>query len=150
MVKKYLCAGIVLGTIVLSACNEEKAEEKVHAEVTKTLADGQTVVVEPISELDEKTTNWLIKKQNELRVSIAEQSKLESKSVKVMCAAIPQEENTDVSCSVVLSTDSKIDDTTIQQIVDNIINSVSKLESAELKIREENIVITNGNGEFLF
>lgn len=150
MVKKYLCAGIVLGTIVLSACNEEKAEEKVHAEVTKTLADGQTVVVEPISELDEKTTNWLIKKQNELQVSIAEQSKLESKSVQVMCAAIPQEENTDVSCSVVLSTDSKIDDTTIQQIVDNIINSVSKLESAELKIREENIVITNGNGEFLF
>jgi hypothetical protein len=52
-VKKYLYAGILFGTVMLAACNEnEESEGQVMEEMTEVLADGQTVVGEPVSDTD--------------------------------------------------------------------------------------------------
>jgi hypothetical protein len=52
-VKKYLYAGILFGTVMLAACNEnEESEGQVKEEMTEVLADGQTVVGEPVSDTD--------------------------------------------------------------------------------------------------
>lgn len=51
MLKKYLYAGILLGTVVLAGCNvNEETEGQVKEEIKKDLIDGQTVEVEAVSD----------------------------------------------------------------------------------------------------
>jgi hypothetical protein len=53
MLKKYLYAGILLGTVLLAACSvNEETEGQVKEEMTEVVADGQTVEVEPLSDTD--------------------------------------------------------------------------------------------------
>lgn len=145
MVKKYLCIGVVLGTIALSACGEKVAKEQVQVEMTEVLANGQTVVVEPEMEIDDELAYWLFEKKTELKDLISKQINLESESVLVTLSPISEAE--DFSCTMVLVTDSIMDDATIQQVVDNIISFISEQGG---KIHKENILITNGSGEILY
>lgn len=51
MLKKYLYAGILLGTVVLAGCNvNNETERQVKEEIKKDLADGQVVEVEAVSD----------------------------------------------------------------------------------------------------
>ncbi|MBK3495086.1 hypothetical protein JFL43_09495 [Viridibacillus sp. YIM B01967] len=50
--KKYLYAGILLGTVMLAGCNENEETEKQGEVETAVLVDEQTVEVEPISNSD--------------------------------------------------------------------------------------------------
>jgi hypothetical protein len=51
MLKKYLYAGILLGTVVLAGCNvNDETERQVKEEIKKDLADGQVVEGEAVSD----------------------------------------------------------------------------------------------------
>lgn len=56
--------------------------------------------------------------------------------------------NQEITCSVVLRTESTFDDQIIQNVVDGIIN-VFKQDSVGATINKENIVITNNNNDVI-
>ena len=72
-------------------------------------------------------------------VSITEQTALETESIAIMLDGGTVEGNIEVSCSVGLPKDAKIDDTMIQQIVEDSIKNVSETEN--VTISQENITI---------
>ncbi|AVR00290.1 hypothetical protein OBCHQ24_15170 [Oceanobacillus iheyensis] len=82
----------------------------------------------------------LIEIKHEIIASIAKQTGLEKGSIEIMVSSDSVVENIDVYVSVNLPKDAKIDEATIQQIVESIIRIISKKENAT--ISEENIEIT--------
>ncbi|WP_253278932.1 topoisomerase [Psychrobacillus sp. FJAT-21963] len=79
--------------------------------------------------------NFLSELQNEIIVSITEQTGLDSESIAIMLGGSVKE----ISVSVSFPKDVKVDDTMIQQIVEDSIKKVSETEN--VTISEENITI---------
>ena len=89
---------------------------------------------------NDEILNLLNEIKYELIASIAKQTGLEKESIEIMVGADSVGENIDVDVSVNLPKDAKIDEATIQQIVEDIIRIVSKKEN--VTISDENIEIT--------
>jgi len=128
VLKKTIISGIVFTSILLVGCNgEEKGGQLIESE--------QEAVVAPTNE-ENGELKLLSELKNEIIVSITEQSELDSESIAIMVDGNPSKEMT---ISVSFPKDVKVDDTMIQQIVEESIKKVSETEN--VTISEENITI---------
>ena len=107
MIKKAIISGIVLCSILLVGCNANEV-----------LESEQEIVV--------SNKNGLLSElENEILVSITEQTELESDSVAIMLDGGTDE----LTVSVGFPKDAKIDDTLIQRIVEDSIKNVSETDT---------------------
>ncbi|WP_230874912.1 topoisomerase [Lysinibacillus cavernae] len=128
VLKKTIISGIVFTSILLVGCNgEEKGGQLIESE--------QEAVVAPANEGNDEL-KLLSELKNEIIVSITEQSELDSESIAIMVDGNPFKEMT---ISVSFPKDVKVDDTMIQQIIEDSIKKVSETEN--VTISEENIKI---------
>ncbi|KPN95357.1 hypothetical protein AO843_03190 [Lysinibacillus sp. ZYM-1] len=126
--KKTIISGIVFTSILLVGCNgEEKGGQLIESE--------QEAVIAPTNEENDEL-KLLSELKNEIIVSITEQSELDSESIAIMVDGNPFKEMT---ISVSFPKDVKVDDTMIQQLVEDSIKKVSETENVTFS--EENITI---------
>lgn len=107
MMKQAMISGIVFCSILLVGCN-----------TTEVLESEQEVVVSQRSSLFSEL-------QNEIILSITEQTELDSDSLAIMIDGGTDE----LTVSVGFPKDAKIDNTLIQQIVEDSIKNVSEAET---------------------
>ena len=122
--KQAVISGVLFSTILLAGCNGEQKEEQVQ----------MTEVIESEQELD-GISNLLSELQNEITVSITEQTEL-CYTPAISLGGNPVKE---MIVSVGFPKDVKVDDTMIQQIIKDSIKKVSETEN--VTISEENITI---------
>lgn len=125
---------------------KEAAHPKVEEEMWEEFPDGQSKIVSVLDENDMDTDKWISEKELKLRLLIAQQTKLQSEYVSVVLSVVAHSK--DVSCSVVLDTDSKFEEKVIKRVVKEI-NNVFK-QSPFNNIIEENIIVTNNNNDVLY
>lgn len=123
--------------------------EKLVPEVTTTmeqiLPDGRKVPVELIT-VDEETLQWRLQKQSALTQTIAKTAGLNESDVKIMLASL--DSNLKISCTMVLRTEDKIENELADQIRAEVIKAVEE-DALGAKIRKEDIIISNGNGQVI-
>ena len=136
MMKQAIISGVVLSSILLVGCNGEQKEEQVQAKTTEVIESEQEVVVTP-NDGENDESNLLSELQNEIIVSITKQTEIDSESIAIMLGGSPVKGIIDVSVSFPKNV--KVDDTLIQQIVEDSIKKVSETEN--VAISEENITI---------
>ena len=124
MLKKAIISGVVFSSILLVGCNDEEATD-----ITITENDENDEILSAES-------NFLSELNNEIIVSITEQTELDSNSIAIMLDGNPSKEMT---ISVGFPKDEKVDDTSIQQIVKDSIKKVSETEN--VTISEDNVTI---------
>jgi hypothetical protein len=112
--KKAIISGIVFCSILLVGCN-----------TTEVLESEQEIVVSQGNGGDDGISNLISELQNEIIVSITEQTELESDSLAIMIDGGTDE----LTVSVGFPKDAKIDDTLIQKIVEDSIKNVSETET---------------------
>ncbi|NYF23668.1 hypothetical protein HDC33_000493 [Sporosarcina sp. JAI121] len=117
MMKKAIISGMVLCSILLVGCN-----------TTEVLESEQEVVVSQKYGGNDGISNLISELQNEIIVSITEQTELESDSLAIMLDGGTDE----LTVSVGFPKDAKIDDTLIQQIVEDSIKNVSETETVSI------------------
>jgi len=119
--KKAIFSGIVFCSILLVGCN-----------TTEVLESEQEVVVSQREWENDGVPNLISGLSNEIIVTITEQTELESDSLAIMVGGGADE----LTVSVGFPKDAKIDDTLIQQIVEDTIKNVSETETvSEEKIK---------------
>ncbi|WP_186673816.1 topoisomerase [Sporosarcina sp. BP05] len=119
--KKAIFSGIVFCSILLVGCN-----------TTEVLESEQEVVVSQSDWENDGVPNLISGLSNEITVSITEQTELESDSLAITVGGGADE----LTVSVGFPKDAKIDDTLIQQIVEDTIKNVSETETvSEEKIK---------------
>ena len=123
MIKKAIFSGIVSCSILLVGCN-----------TIEVLESEQEIVFSQTNGGDDGISNLISELHNEIRTSITEQTELESDSLTTMVDGGADE----LIASVGFPKDAKIDETLIQQIVEDAIKNVSETETAS----EEKIKIT--------
>ena len=124
MLKKAIISGVVFSSILLVGCNDEEATD-----ITITENDENDEILSAES-------NFLSELNNEIIVSITEQTELDSNSIAIMLDGNPSKEMT---ISLGFPKDEKVDDTLIQQIVKDSIKKVSETEN--VTISEDNVTI---------
>lgn len=122
MMKQALMSGIVFCFILLVGCN-----------TTEVLESEQEVVASKSDGGNDGISTLLSELKKEIIVSITEQTELESDSLAIMVDGSTDE----ITVSVGFPKDEKIDDTLIQQIVEDSIKNVSETETET--ISEEKI-----------
>ncbi|MBO0602223.1 topoisomerase [Sporosarcina sp. E16_3] len=122
--KKSIFSGILFCSILLVGCN-----------TTEVLESEQEVVVSQRYGGDDGISNLISELQNEIIVSITEQTELDSESIAISLGGNFKE----MSVSVSFPKDVKVDDTLIQQIVEDSIKKVSETET--VSISEEKMKI---------
>lgn len=125
MMKKAIISGVICSLILLVGCNGNENEEPVQV-----LESGQDVV-------ESEQEKLLSELRDEIIVSITEQTAIEPDSIAIMLGGSPVKGIIDVSVSFPKGV--KVDDTLVQQIVEDSIKKVSKTEN--VTISEENITI---------
>ena len=120
MIKKAIFSGIGFCSILLVGCN-----------TIEVLESEQEIVFSQTNE-DDGISNLISELHNEIRTSITEQTELESDSLTTMIDGGADE----LIASVGFPKDAKIDETLIQQIVEDSIKNVSEAETvSEEKIK---------------
>lgn len=123
---------------------------KTEALMLEELPNGQSKIVNSFT-TEKGMLEWLNKKQSELVLIIAEQTKLESNDVLIVLGPMSNFKETgsyNLACSVVLKTESRFDDKIINKVVEDTISTITQ-DSVDAKISEENINIVNSNGDTL-
>ena len=126
VMKKAIISGIVFCSILLVGCN-----------TTEVLESEQEVVVSQRYGGDDGISNLMSELKNEIIVSITEQTELESDSLAIMIDGGTDE----LTVSVGFPKDAKIDDTLIQQIVEDSIKNVSETETETISEEKMKIKI---------
>ncbi|WP_391202760.1 hypothetical protein [Psychrobacillus sp. L4] len=162
--KKILAIGATISAIIVGAYNGDSNVEKVKPEVfveqehTNLLVQGNSnflvseVKVKPEVSVELEHTNRKVAEYTNLLVSegmelgkiLANETGFEEKSVKVNFMPISGGDYPDIVCLIILSTENKINKTTEQLIVKNIMTFVSDIKN---KLREEQIFILNEKWE---
>ena len=119
MIKQAIISGIVFSSILLIGCNGE--------EVIDITENGENVAILPPENI------FLSELQDEIIVAITEQTAIEADSIML------DGNFKELSVSVGFLKDVKVDDTLIQQIVEDSIKKVSETEN--VTINEEDITI---------
>lgn len=144
--KKTILFSLLVMMIAISyyLIGQQKPKPEVTSELTEFLPNGE-MKVRVMEEVDEETTQWRRAREADIKSLIAEQTGLKGEDVLVSAtfeSNIGDTKNQEITCSVVLRTESTFDDHIIQNVVDGIIH-VFKQDSKEVTINKENIVITN-------
>lgn len=119
MLKTALISGILFSSILLVGCNEE--------EVINISESGES------EEISSPESIFLSELKNEITVAITEQTAIEANSMMI------SGDFKEISVSVGFLKDKKVDNTLIQQIVEDSIKKVSETEN--VTISEEDITI---------
>lgn len=119
MLKTALISGILFSSILLVGCNEE--------EIIDISESGES------EEISSPESIFLSELKNEITVSITEQTAIEANSMMI------SGDFKEISVSVGFLKDKKVDNTLIQQIVEDSIKKVSETEN--VTISEEDITI---------
>lgn len=119
MLKIALISGILFCSILLVGCNEEEVIDITESGKSEEISSPESIF---LSEL-----------KNEIMVSITEQTAIEANSMMI------SGDFKEISVSVGFLKDKIVDDTLIQQIVEDSIKKVS--ETKNVTISEENITI---------
>lgn len=127
VLKKAIISGIVFSSILLVGCSGEEKGGK--------LIVSEEEVVAPKNGENDGISNLLSELKKEIIVSITEKTELDSESIAIMLDGSAKE----ISVSVGFPKDVKVDDTMIQQIIEDSIKKVS--ESENVTISEENTTI---------
>ena len=122
--KKAIISGIVFCSILVVGCN---TNEVLESEVVVSQRDGG----------NDGISNLISELKNEIIVSITEQTELESDSLTIMIDGGTDE----LTVSVGFPKDAKIDDTLIQQIVEDSIKNVSETEPVTVSEEKTKIKI---------
>ena len=122
--KAAIITGIVLSSILLVGCNGKTEEEVID-------------ITENDANLSSEESNLLSELGDKIIVSITEQTELDRKSITITLGGNPAKGIIDVSVGIPM--DAKVDDTLIQQIVEDSIKNV--FETENVAISEENITI---------
>ncbi|MGE7769092.1 topoisomerase [Viridibacillus arvi] len=122
--KKAIISGIVSCLILLVGCN---TTEVLESEVVVSQRDGG----------NDGISNLISELKNEIIVSITDQTELESDSLAIMIDGGADE----LTVSVGFPKDAKIDDTLIQQIVEDSIKNVSDTETEKTSEEKTKIKI---------
>lgn len=139
MMKKLLTIGAALSAIMVGAYNGDSKVEKVKPEVF--VEQEHTNL--PIQEY----TNFLISEEMELEKDIANETGFKEESIKVNLMPISGGEYPEIACVILLSTENKLNKTTEQLIVKNIMTAVSDIKNT--KLSEKHISILYEKGEIL-
>lgn len=144
--KKTILFSLLVMMIAVSyyLIGQQKPKPEVTSELTEFLPNGE-MKVRVMEEVDEETTQWRKAKEADIQSLIAEQTGLKGEDVLVSATSesnLGDTKNQEITCSVVLRTESTFDDHIIQNVVDGIIH-VFKQDLKEVTINKENIVITN-------
>lgn len=121
MLKKAIISGIVFSSILLVGCNDEEVTD-----ITITENGENEAVLSPVNIYISELTD-------EISVAITEQTAIEADSMMI------EGNFENLSVFVGFLKDAKVDDTMIQQIVEDSIKKVSETEN--VTISEENITI---------
>lgn len=132
MMKRAIISGVVLSSILLFGCNGEKEEGQVQAKTIDVIGSGQKEVVVPKND----ESDFLSELQNEIIVSITEKTELDSESIAISLGGTVKEV---ISIAVGFPRDVKIDDTMIQQIVEDSIKNF--FETEKVAVSKETILI---------
>ena len=135
---------VVMIAVSYYLIGQQKPKPEVTSELTEFLPNGE-MKVRVMEEVDEETTQWRRAKEADIQSLIAEQTGLKGEDVLVSATSesnTGDTENQEITCSVVLRTESTFDDQIIQNVVDGIIH-VFKQDSKDATINKENIVIAN-------
>ena len=122
--KKGIISGIIFCSILLVGCNTNQVLE---SEVVVSQRDGG----------NDGISNLISELKNEIIVSITEQTELESDSLTIMIDGGTDE----LTVSVGFPKEAKIDDTSIQQIVEDSIKNVSETEPVTVSEEKTKIKI---------
>lgn len=149
---KIIQGSVLAVMILISGCGfmgitDSNPAPKAEQFMSEELPNGQSKEVKAIS-VEEDTFDWLGKKQFELKLLIAERLQLEGNEVLVMLAPMPElteEGLSNLSCSVVLNTESTYEDNIMNEVIEAIMNTLIE-DSVNMKVSKENIIIVNGNG----
>ena len=125
--KVAIISGILFSSILLVGCNEEPEVIVIDASKNE----------ENDANLSSEESNLLSKLGDKIIVSITEQTELDRNSITIMLGGNPAKGIIDVSVGIPM--DAKVDDTLIQQIVEDSIKNV--FETENVAISEENITI---------
>ena len=125
MMKQAIISGVIFSSILLVGCNGNENEEQVQVQVLESEQD----IVESEQE------KLLSELRDEIIVSITEQTAIEADSIAIMLGGNVKE----LSVSVSFPKDIKVDNTLVQQIVEDSVKKVSETENET--ISEENITI---------
>ena len=128
MLKKAIISGIVFISILLVGC---------YGEPEVVVIDDSKNGENDANLLSKSESNLLSELKNEIIDSITEQTEIDSESIAIMLGGSPVKGIMDVSVS--FPKDVKVDDTMIQQIVDDSIKKVAETEN--ITISEEDITI---------
>jgi septum formation topological specificity factor MinE len=131
VLKKALISGTLFVSILLGGCNEEPVvldNSKNEENDTELLSESES----------ESESNLLSEVHNEIIASIEEQTEIDSESIAIMLGGSPVKGIIDVSLG--FPKDVKVDETMIQQIVQDSIKKASETEN--ITISEENITTT--------
>lgn len=132
MIKKAIISGVLFSSILLVGCNGEKEESS-----ELVLTDSEQEEVAASTNEEDAGLNLISELQNEIIVSITEQTEIDSDLIAIMLGGSPGNGMIDVS--VGFPKDLKVDETLIQQIVEDSIKKVSEKEN--VAISEENVMI---------
>ena len=127
MLKKTLISGIIFSSIFLVACKEDDV----------VVIDDSKNGDNDVNLSSESESNLLPELQNEIIDSITEQTEIDSESITIMVGGNPDKGIIDVS--VGFPKKIKVDDTLIQQIIEDSIKKV--FETENVTINEEDITI---------
>lgn len=126
MIKKAIIPGILVSLILLVGCNREP--EVIVLDDAENGRNEANLLVESDS-------NLLSELQNEIIVSITEQTTIEADLIAISLGGNSKE----MAVSVSFPKDEKVDDTMIQQLVKDSIKKFSETEN--VTFREENLTI---------
>lgn len=132
MLKKSAFLGIAVGCIILVGCNSDISENHDQEEIE---------VSERALNEEVKDSGYLTELQNELKSSIAQQVGLEIDSIMLDSSLVNGVK--EVTCAIGLPEEAKIEDKTVQQIIEITIKNVTKTEN--VSISEDDIEITKGD-----
>ncbi|OWR30955.1 hypothetical protein CDO73_10245 [Saccharibacillus sp. O23] len=133
------------GSVSQAQTAEAPAEPIVTTSMEQVLPDGTTIPVETIP-VDEETGQWLRQKQADLTKTIAKTAGLNESDVMIVLAAL--DSNSEITCTMVLNTEDKIENKLADQIREQVIKAVEE-DPLGAKIPKENITISNGNGQVI-
>ncbi len=131
MIKKALISGVVFSSMLLVGCNGENEE------VTElVVSDSEEEAVDALTNEENDEINLLSELQTEILAAITEETEIDHEAIAIMLGGNLKE----MSISVSFPKDLKVDDTEIQQIIEDSIQRASETEN--VAINEENVTIT--------
>lgn len=138
MFRRVFILMILLSLLLLASCNSK--EGSVEEAMYEVAENGEMVEIEPLDngEIDAKAKLHI---EEQLTSIVAKEVNLDKEAISLIISL-----HDEPSCSIVLPTDSTVEEEVIQQVKQTVIN---ELENNGVTLNENNIIITDKNGNVM-